>query len=119
MFCVECGKEEPIYKNGLCAQCYVKSTTFTSGPSLLTLIQCSKCNAFKYKNTWTNNTIQVVLLQLVKDTFNINPELQELSYHLDCQPIESQFPCEVTITGKLQGISVEETHHLPSHRHHG
>lgn len=112
MFCVECGKEEQIYKNGLCTQCYVKSTTFTSGPSLLTLIQCSKCNAFKYKNTWTSNTIQDVLLQIIKDTFNINPELKEISYHLDCQPIESQFSCTVTITGKLQGITVEEHHQL-------
>ena len=112
MFCVECGKEEQIYKNGLCTRCYVKSTTFTSGPSLLTLTQCSKCNAFKYKNTWTNNTIQEVLLQLIKDAFTINPELKELSYDLDCQPIESQFSCTVTIAGNLQGIPVEETHHL-------
>jgi nonsense-mediated mRNA decay protein 3 len=112
MFCVECGKEGPIFQKGLCPQCYIKSTTFTHGPSILSIIQCSKCGLFKYKNTWVSYTTQEIILQLIKDTYKINPELKERSYRLDCNPIETQFPCTVTISGKLQDITVEETHQL-------
>jgi nonsense-mediated mRNA decay protein 3 len=112
MFCVECGKENSIYKNGLCTTCYIKETAFSQGPSIISLIQCSKCGVFKYKNTWINDTADNVILRIIKDVFKITPELSNISFQLTCDPIESQFQCTLTISGNLQGHIINETHKL-------
>lgn len=112
MFCVECGKETPIYKKGVCTQCYINTHTFTHAPSLLNLIQCSKCNVFKYKNTWINKTAHEIILRIIKDTFKISSELNNIHYILKCDPIETQFICNVTITGNLQENTIQESHQI-------
>ena len=112
MFCVECGKEGPIYKKGLCTACYIKETSFTQGPLIISLIQCSKCGAFKYKNTWTNDPLDNVILRNIKDVFKIAPELSNITFQLTCDPIENQFLCDLTISGNLPGHIIKESHHI-------
>ena len=55
MFCVECGKEEEIFKDGVCKDCYVKTHSFSKGPQVVDLPVCTNCDSYKYKNTWTSD----------------------------------------------------------------
>ena len=112
MFCVECGKETPIYKKGVCIKCYVNSTTFTHGPEILNLIQCSKCGVYKYKNNWVKQSTHDIILRIIKDTYKIAPELQNIDFILNCEPIASQFTCNLTITATLQNHPIEEIHQI-------
>jgi nonsense-mediated mRNA decay protein 3 len=112
MFCVECGKEGHLYKKGVCVKCYVNTTTFTHGPELINLIQCSKCGVFKYKNTWTKQIPHNMILRILKDTFKILPELQNIQYALECEPPKSQYLCIVTISGDIHDHPVSESHQL-------
>ncbi len=51
MFCVECGREGPLY-DGLCAECFLKKNRFTEIDDHLDLMRCSHCSAFLVGGEW-------------------------------------------------------------------
>jgi len=112
MFCVECGKEELIYKNGVCIPCYLKHTQFTKGPSILDITHCPHCSAFKYKNTWIQDSFDNVLQRHVKDAFHISNELENIGIQHECKEHDRILECMITITGTLTGHQVVERHPL-------
>jgi len=112
MFCVECGKEEPIYKNGVCLQCYLKQAQFTKGPAIIDIIACPRCESYKYKNTWLMEPFAEALRRHVKDAFHIDPELKESRIETDCKEQDRMYACIVRITGTVGGQTVMEEHPL-------
>lgn len=112
MFCVECGKEDPIFKNGVCASCYVKSTIFTQGPQVISLTVCPKCGGHKFRNLWHDDSLDDTILREIKNQYTVLPELNQVSYSLTCDPVDIQFECVVTISGMVVGHSVVESHHV-------
>ena len=112
MFCVECGNEEPIFKDGVCINCYLKSHTFTSGPEIIDLPTCSHCGSFKYKNTWTNDVLGDVLRRIIKNTFQISKELDKLDINTKCKETKRGIECKVYITGFLKDTEVTEEHDI-------
>ena len=112
MFCVECGKEEPIYKNGVCLQCYLKHARFTKGPAIIDIIACPRCESYKYKNTWLMEPFDESLRRHVKDAFHIDPELQGPRIETDCKEQDRTYACIVRITGTVGGETVMEEHPL-------
>jgi len=110
MFCVECGKEGQIFKDGVCIDCYVKSHTFTNGPEIIDLPICSHCSSFKYKNTWTNDLFSDVLRRIIKNTFHISKELKKVDINTECIEKNEKVDCKVYITGFLDDKEITEEH---------
>ncbi len=112
MFCVECGKEEEIFKDGVCIDCYLKSHTFTKGPEIIDLPICSHCNSFKYKNTWTTDILGEVLRRIIKNTFKISKELNKVDINTECKETKGGLDCKVYITGLIDNKEITEVNNL-------
>jgi nonsense-mediated mRNA decay protein 3 len=112
MFCVECGKEGPIYKDGVCANCYIKTNRFTKGPDLIDLSICSHCDSFKVKNTWTSDLFSDVIRRLVINTFQISNDLKKIVIETECIEKKQGMECRVVISGVLDDKEITEEHNL-------
>ena len=112
MFCVECGKEGRIFKDGVCINCYIQSHSFTSGPSIIDLIHCSHCGSFKFKNNWTDELFSDVVRRLIKNNFKIKRELEQVEIETECKDIKNGKDCIVSITGFLDDHQITEKHNL-------
>ena len=112
MFCVECGKEKEIYKNGECIECYVKSHSFTEAPEIIHLPICTNCGSFKYKNTWTDQLLNEVIIRIVKSTFKIKKELKKIDINPVCKETQKGYDCVVYISGFIDKTEVTEKHNL-------
>ncbi|MFW6120527.1 MAG: 60S ribosomal export protein NMD3 [Petrotogales bacterium] len=112
MFCVECGKEKKIYRNGVCINCYIENKTFTQGPAILDMYTCSKCLLYKYKNTWLQESFEDVLKRHIKNSFQISNELKKVRIKTDCAYKSKNVSCKVVISGFLDGHEISEQHHL-------
>ncbi len=110
MFCVECGKEDKIYKNGVCVNCYVKNNKFTNGPEYIDIYECSSCGLFKYKNLWLDKCLEDVLIRFVKDTFSISSELKKVKIKPDCDKKDKTINCRIYITAYIEDCKIEEEH---------
>ncbi|MFO7677890.1 MAG: NMD3-related protein [Thermoplasmatota archaeon] len=111
MFCVECGQKE-IFKDGVCINCYVNNKTFTKGPELIDIIQCSNCSAYKYKNTWLEESLDEVIKRHLKDAFTIDYQLQQIEIRLMYDEVKKNIDCVVEISGVIDGIKIVEKHHV-------
>jgi nonsense-mediated mRNA decay protein 3 len=112
MFCVECGKDDPIFRNGVCLSCYLKATQFSKGPTILDIIMCPRCSSYKYKNTWVNESFDDILKRHVKEAFTISPELKQVDIQTQCKAQERILACMVFISGSLEGQTITEQHPL-------
>jgi nonsense-mediated mRNA decay protein 3 len=112
MFCVECGSEEPIFRDGVCRKCYLKTHTFTKGPKEIDLPICSHCNSYKYKNTWTSDLFGDVIRRIIKNTFQISKELKKIDIITECKEVKENMSCKVFISGFLDDVEINEKHEL-------
>lgn len=112
MFCVECGKEAPIFRNGVCLRCYLSHTQFSKGPTVLDMTLCPRCSAYKYKNTWLQEPFPEVLRRQVTDAFHISPELKEVEIQTRCSEQERILSCTVFISGVVEDQKITEQHPL-------
>ena len=112
MFCVECGKEEKIYKEGVCISCYLKTHTFTQGPDLIDMPVCSHCGSYKYKNTWISGLFGDVIQRIIKNTFKISKELDKIDINTGCKETKEGMFCKVYISGFLDDVEITEEHDL-------
>lgn len=112
MFCVECGNEGKIFKDGVCINCYVKTHSFTKGPEIIELPECSHCGSYKFKNTWTNELFSDVIIRVIKNNFQISNELKKVNIETDCNEIKSGRECKVIIAGLINGQEISEEHNL-------
>ena len=112
MFCVECGKEGPIYKEGVCISCYLKTHTFTQGPTIIDLPICTHCGSFKYKSNWTSDLFGDVLRRLIKNNFKISKELNNVDINTECKEMKDGMSCNVYISGLIGDIEVTEKHDI-------
>ena len=112
MFCVECGKEKTLYKQGLCLDCYIKNTTFSSGPDILDIILCSRCNAIKYKNTWLTTSFTQAVERIVRDKFNFSKELTKTTISVDCKKGDQTLTCIVHVQENVQDVTIHEDHEV-------
>jgi nonsense-mediated mRNA decay protein 3 len=112
MFCVECGSEEPIFRDGVCRKCYLKTHTFTKGPKEIDLPICAHCSSYKYKNTWTSELFGDVIRRVIKNIFQISRELKDIDIVPECKEIKGNMSCKVFISGLLDNVEINEEHDL-------
>jgi len=112
MFCVECGKEGKIFKNGECIECYVKNKSFTKGPEVIDIYKCSKCWSYKYKNSWLNESFKEILNRYIKDNFKISNELKKINITTECDKEDNIISCKVIISGFIDDHKILEEHFL-------
>ena len=112
MFCVECGIECEIYKNGVCINCYLKNKKFSKGPEILDLPICANCQGYKYKNTWTNDLLDDILQRVIKNNFKISKELEKIDINIDFKETPRGLECIVYILGLIQEKEINEKHNL-------
>jgi nonsense-mediated mRNA decay protein 3 len=112
MFCVECGTEGEIYKNGVCINCYIKNKTFTKGPLILDIFSCSNCSSYKYKNTWIDESFENTLERHIRDNFQISNELKNTKIKTYCDEKDKNLSCKLIISGNLNNHQIEEEHTL-------
>lgn len=108
MFCVECGKETSIFKDGVCKDCYVKTHSFSEGPKLVDLPICTNCGSYKYKNTWTSDIFDDTLRRIIKQVFHISKELRNIDITTECVEKKEEKICKVIISGFLDDLEISE-----------
>lgn len=108
MYCVDCGKEKPIFKDGSCLECYLKNHQFSQGPEVFHILSCNYCGAYKYKNTWKNESFDEIVKRYVKNAFSFDPELKNIAISLDCQGKDETIFCKVIITGTIENEEINE-----------
>lgn len=116
MFCVECGKDGPIFKDGVCLSCYLKTHTFTKGPKIIDLPVCNHCGSYKYKNTWTSDLFGDVIRRIIKNTFQISRELKKIDINTECKETKEGMSCKVYISGFLNDEEIIEEHEILVHQ---
>jgi nonsense-mediated mRNA decay protein 3 len=112
MFCVECGIEGEIYKDGVCIKCYLLNKKFSKGPEILDLPVCVHCQGYKFKNTWTNDLLDDILRRIIKNNFKISKELQNIDINIDFNETPRGLECKVYISGLIQEKEINEEHDL-------
>lgn len=112
MYCVDCGKEKPIFKEGSCLHCYLKNHQFISGPEVFHIPVCSYCEAYKYKNTWKKDSFEKVVKRFVKNAFSFHSELKNIRIDLDCHSEKDTIFCKITFTGFIDNETVSEDHFI-------
>lgn len=112
MFCVECGKDGPIFRDGVCLNCYLKTHTFTSGPDIIDMPVCSHCNSYKYKNNWVSDIFSDVIRRVIKNKFDISRQLKKIDINTDCKETPEAMECKVYITGFIDDVEITEEHDL-------
>jgi len=112
MFCVECGNDVPIFRNGVCLCCYLKGTRFSKGPAILDIVMCPRCSSYKLKNIWVQEPFEDILNRQVKEAFTINPELKQVKIQTECKEQERIHSCFVSISGCLEDQTITEQHPL-------
>lgn len=112
MFCVECGIEDEIYKDGECLKCYLKNKKLSKGSERLELTVCVNCHGYKYKNTWTNDLLEDILQRIVKNNFKISNELKKANINIDTNKTSQGLECIVHISGLIQEKEINEQHDL-------
>ena len=112
MFCVECGKEDPILRDGVCISCYLKTHKFSEGPSIIDLTVCVNCDSYKFKNTWTPDLFDDILRRTIRNTFHISKELNNVEITTECKKKKETVDCKLIISGFLDNMEVSEEHDI-------
>jgi nonsense-mediated mRNA decay protein 3 len=112
MFCVECGNDVPIFRNGVCLSCYLKDTQFSKGPAILDIIMCPRCSSYKHKNTWVQEPFDDILKRNIKDAFSVSPELKDVEIQTRSKEQDRILACVVFISGSLEDQKITEQHPL-------
>ena len=112
MFCVECGREGQIFRDGTCLSCYLKTHTFTKGPKIIEIPICPHCGSFKYKNTWLSEHFGDVLRKAVKSNFQISKELDKVDINSECREVKNGMSCKIYISGLIDSEKINEEHEI-------
>jgi nonsense-mediated mRNA decay protein 3 len=112
MFCVECGKEKKIYKDGACIDCYIKSHSFTEGPNQLFLNICSHCESYKYKNLWISNSLDNIIKKIVKNNFKIREDFERVKVYLEYIEQKQEINCRINFLGYIDNKEIREEHKI-------
>ena len=112
MFCVECGKEGPIFGEGVCISCYLKTHSFTKGPKIMDIPVCTNCGSYKYKNTWTTDLFNDFLRLMIRKKFQISKELEKVDITTECKGKKENLECKVIISGFLDDNEIVEEHNI-------
>ncbi len=112
MFCVDCGEEKIIFREGSCLECYIKRHQFTKGPSFIDIPVCVHCGSLKYKSLWSHDAVEQVLIKYIKQLFTISYELKQIRIEVICTEESERFSCNVGISGLVDDVPILESHHL-------
>ena len=112
MFCCECGNEVPIFRDGVCISCYLKTHTFTKGPAYIDIPICVHCNSYKYKNTWSSDLFDDAIQRAIKNEFKISKELENVCINTECKDIMDGKSCKILISGFLDSVEIVEEHNV-------
>lgn len=110
MYCVDCGEEKKIFREGSCLSCFLKRHQFTKGPSIFNIPYCVHCHAYKYKHTWYEETFEDVLTRYIKQNYSISNELKKVKISIESDNAEDVEHCMITISGILDDETISESH---------
>jgi nonsense-mediated mRNA decay protein 3 len=112
MFCVDCGEEKTIFRNGSCLECYLKNHQFTQGPDFIDITMCVHCGSLKFKSLWTNEPLETIVKRNVKQLFSISNELRQVTIEATCTQEQERYSCTISISGTVDDVPITETHHV-------
>jgi nonsense-mediated mRNA decay protein 3 len=112
MFCVDCGEDKQIFRNGSCLKCYLKTHQFSKGPEFIDITMCAHCGSLKYKSLWINDSLESIVEKNVKQIFSISNELKEVNIQVKCKPEPERQSCDINVSGKLDDVLIKEKHHV-------
>ena len=112
MFCVDCGKEIKIFRDGACVKCYLKNHSFSKSPEITDIFVCSHCGSYKHKSTWVNYSFDEILRMTVKNSFYISNELMSVNISTKYGEEKERMECKVTISGLLDDAKIAEDHEI-------
>jgi len=112
MFCVDCGKELKIFRDGACVKCYLKNHSFSKGPEIIDIFVCSHCGSYKYKNTWVTDLFDDILKRIIKNCFCISDELRSVDITTKYGEEKERIECKVTISGIIDDVKIDEDHEI-------
>jgi nonsense-mediated mRNA decay protein 3 len=112
MFCVDCGEEKQIFRDGSCLECYLKNHQFSKGPKVIDIPVCVHCGSLKYKSLWSKDALEHVIERYVKQIFTIHAELEQISIHVSCEEEVERYCCSIVISGTIDHTPITESHSL-------
>ncbi len=112
MFCVDCGKELKIFRDGACIDCYLKNHSFSKSPEIIDIFVCSHCGAYKYKNTWVTDLFDEILKRVIKNSFYISNEMRSVDITTNYGEEKERIECKVTISGLIDDVKIDEDHEI-------
>jgi len=110
MYCVDCGKEKQIFREGSCKECYLKQHSFSQAPVYIDIPICAHCGSLKYKSNWTTDSFQEILQRYARQQLHLSDELSEVTISFVYDTILDVFPLEIIINATLDGAPIQEKH---------
>jgi nonsense-mediated mRNA decay protein 3 len=108
MFCVECGFEGELYQS-LCADCFLKKTTFTKIPKNIDSEICTHCGSRKKGKGWVRNDEIDILEKIISENVITDPEVSSFDIHIDPKyEDENNVNVEVIIHANVHDLRKEE-----------
>jgi nonsense-mediated mRNA decay protein 3 len=93
-------------------ECYVKNHQFAKGPDVFHIPVCNYCTAYKYKNTWKNESFEHAVKRYINNAFSFDPDFKDIGIDLDCQKEEDSMFCKATVKGRIDNQEIAEDHFL-------
>jgi len=109
---VECGKEGPIFRDGVCISCYLKTHGFSKGPDTIDVITCAHCGSYKYKSTWTSDLFGDIIRKIIKNAFDISNELKKIDINTEFKEQKEGMVGKAVISGFVEDVEITEKHEL-------
>jgi nonsense-mediated mRNA decay protein 3 len=112
MFCVECGKEDKLYK-GLCSECFLKKRTFLKIPKNIDVEVCAHCGLRKKGKGWVSDENKDTIEEVILENVNGDPEVSDFDAHINSEyEDENNVNVKVMTHAKVQDLKVEEYHNV-------
>jgi len=74
MFCVECGREGPLYE-GLCAECFLTRNRFTEIDEHLNLMRCGHCSDYLVQGQWMKfDDVEAAAVEFATSSMNVRSD---------------------------------------------
>jgi len=112
MFCVDCGEEKPIFRDGSCIECYLKNHQFTKAPEIIDIPICNHCSAYKYKSHWFNQPFEKILKKYINHTFTISKDLHDTDFETSYVEKQDFIYCDIIVKAKLDDHIISETQQI-------
>ena len=112
MFCVECGKEGPVYE-GLCANCFRKRHPVVQPVEVLDMLRCDSCGSFRLRSGWSKVDRDLALPQLLREAMPPLPPYERVGFtHVAREEDANNLAVTVKAVGRFRDLAPLQDFHL-------